>query len=251
MATKEFYIRNASETDARGPFTIEQLVSLAEAGQVMPETLYYEATSEQWLSIGDDTELRVQVFPEKRKLSIKRDSKIPTLNKAQDMEQPIEVGQMLAAAEGRTSETKDKRSSIEAADRCAKVGLYGAVTLLFIGLALEILPNIDLLVAFEWKYLLTNPAIILGVVDLVLAIVLSLGVVSLYPIIRGRAMLGLGFLGSFYFFAGQQTHALAAIAGSLGLYGCTIFLSYMPTGISLLLGFGGMGGLAYLLIFNQ
>ena len=34
MATQEFYIRSATETEARGPFTQEQLSSLTEAGQV-------------------------------------------------------------------------------------------------------------------------------------------------------------------------------------------------------------------------
>ena len=32
--TQEFYIREASENEARGPFNMEQLVSLAETGQV-------------------------------------------------------------------------------------------------------------------------------------------------------------------------------------------------------------------------
>ena len=41
MATQEFYIRTASETEAHGPFTQEQLISLAEAGKVDPQTLYY------------------------------------------------------------------------------------------------------------------------------------------------------------------------------------------------------------------
>jgi hypothetical protein len=250
MATKEFYIRNASETDARGPFTIEQLISLAEAGQVVPETLYYEANSEQWLSIGDDTELRQQVFPEKKKLSIKRDPKIPTLNKSKELDQPIEVMDMLAAAEGRTSDTRDRRFAMVAADRCAKAGLYGACLILLLGMAVEVLPHIDLLVAFEWKNLVTAPALILGVIDLALATILSLGVVSLYPLIRFRAMVGLGFMGFIYFVSDQPVHALAAVASSLGLYGCTFFLSYMTMGASLLLGLGGMAYLAYMLILN-
>jgi len=40
MATQEFYVRNESETEARGPFNLEQLLSLAENGQVTAETLY-------------------------------------------------------------------------------------------------------------------------------------------------------------------------------------------------------------------
>lgn len=250
MATKEFYIRNASETDARGPFTIEQLISLAEAGQVVPETLYYEATSEQWLSIGDDTELRMQVFPEKRKLTIKRDSRIPTLNKAKEIDQPVDVVDMLAAAEGRTSDTRDRRSIMLAADRCAKAGLYGSVLILLAGVAVEVLPSVDLLVAFDWKNLILAPTLVLGAIDLCLAVVLSLGVVSLYPFVRFRALLGLGFMGFIYYVGGQPIHAMAAVAASLGLYGCTFLLSYLTMGTALLLGLGGMGYLSYLLIFN-
>ena len=34
MATEEIYIRSEAETEARGPFNLEQLVSLADNGQV-------------------------------------------------------------------------------------------------------------------------------------------------------------------------------------------------------------------------
>ena len=251
MATKEFYIRNASETDARGPFTIEQLISLAEAGQVMPETLYYEATSEQWLSIGDDAELRSMVFPEKKKLSIKRDARIPTLNKARESDQPIDVVDMLAAAEGRTSDTRSRRTTLVAAEQCAKAGLYAGVLLLILGVAIETLPHIDKLTEFNWTHLISTPTLVLGAIDFLFAIILSLGVVQLYPYIRGRAMVGVGLLGFLYYCNDQPTHALAAIAGSLGLYGCTIFLNYIPMGLCLALGFGGMGYLAYLSVFAQ
>ena len=72
MATQEFYIRNASETEARGPFTIEQLVSLAEAGQVTADTLYYDANAERWLALGSDLTIKAAIFPEKKKLVIKK-----------------------------------------------------------------------------------------------------------------------------------------------------------------------------------
>mgnify|MGYP000237450192 CR=1 FL=1 len=34
MAMQEIYIRNATDTEARGPYNQEQLTSLADAGQV-------------------------------------------------------------------------------------------------------------------------------------------------------------------------------------------------------------------------
>ena len=99
MATQEFYIRNASETEAHGPFTQEQLVSLAEAGKVDPQTLYYEAGTEQWISIAANAELKASVFPEKRRLTIKPKDSIESVNAPAESAPPLSVDDMLAAAE--------------------------------------------------------------------------------------------------------------------------------------------------------
>lgn len=248
MATKEFYIRNPDETDSRGPFTPEQLNSLAEAGQVTADTLYYEANSEQWIAIKDNAEVKEQVFPEKKKLTIKKNAPAPVENKVVDDRPAISVHDFLAAAEGKTEETKDKSHDMVMADRCAKIGLWGGILILLLAAAGEILPSIDVLTQFALPKLLANPLVILGVLDVALAVLLILGVVSIYPFVRFRAMLGLGFMGFIYYTQGQMPHLGAAVAGSVGLYLCTVFLSYIPISIGLLLGLGGMGALAYLLI---
>ena len=54
----EYYVRGVNDAEARGPFSLEQLVSLAEAGQVNPETYYYYATSEQWLLLSNNPQLK-------------------------------------------------------------------------------------------------------------------------------------------------------------------------------------------------
>ena len=248
MATQEFYIRSASETEARGPFSVEQLVSLAETGQVTLETLYYDANAEKWIVIGENTEVHTLVFPEKKKLVIKKDPQVSMLNKETDDRAPISVQDMLAAAEGRTEDTKDKSAGMVMADRCAKVGLWGCIFMLIIAAAAEILPSIEVLTKFTPAGLLHAPLVILGVLDVFLAVMLLLGVVSLYPFIRFRAMLGLGFLGFVFWTRGENTPLLAALAGSVGLYMCTVFMSYVPITIGLALGLGGMGGLAYFFI---
>jgi hypothetical protein len=248
MATQEFYIRSASETEARGPFSVEQLVSLAENGQVTPETLYYDANTEKWIVIGENAEVHALVFPEKKKLTIKKDAQVATLNKESDSRAPISVQDMLAAAEGKTEDTKDNSAAMVMADRCAKLGLWGCIAMLIIAAAAEILPSIEVLTKFTPAGLLNAPLVILGVIDVFLAVMLLLGVVSLYPFIRFRAMLGLGFLGFVFWTRGEHTPLLAALAGSVGLYISTVFVSYVPIAIGLVLGLGGMGGLAYFLI---
>jgi hypothetical protein len=248
MATQEFYIRSASETEARGPFSVEQLVSLSENGQVTPETLYYDANAEKWIVIGENAEVHALVFPEKKKLTIKKDAKVATLNKESDSRAPISVQDILAAAEGKTEDTKDNSAGIVMADRCAKLGLWGCIAMLIIAAAAEILPSIEVLTKFTPAGLLNAPLVILGVIDVFLAVMLLLGVVSLYPFIRFRAMLGLGFLGFVFWTRGEHTPLLAVLAGSVGLYISTVFVSYVPIAIGLALGLGGMGGLAYFLI---
>ena len=248
MATQEFYIRSASETEARGPFSVEQLVSLAENGQVTPATLYYDANVEKWIVIGENAEVNALVFPEKKKLSIKKDAKVVTLNQESDTRAPISVHDMLAAAEGRTDDTRDKSAGLVMAERCAKLGLWGGIAMLIIAAAAEILPSIEVLTKFTPAGLLHAPLVVLGAIDVFLAVMLLLGVVSVYPFIRFRAMLGLGFLGFVFWTRGEHTPLLAALAGSVGLYLCTVFVSYLPIAIGLGLGLAGMGGLAYFLI---
>jgi len=57
MSTQEFYIRGEHDTDARGPFTQDQLASLVEAQQVDGSTLYYDAALEQWVPISTNESL--------------------------------------------------------------------------------------------------------------------------------------------------------------------------------------------------
>jgi hypothetical protein len=248
MATQEFYIRSATETEARGPFTVEQLVSLADAGQVTAETLYYDATTEKWLIIGDNEEVKSLVFPEKKRLAIKKEVRVTALNKEADAQETINVHDMLAAAEGRTADTRDKGAYMAMAQRCAKLGLWGCILMLLAAATAELLPSIDLLSDFKVEGLVKSPLVILGAIDLFLAVMLILGVVAVYPFVRFRAMFGLGFLGFLFWTQNQQTPLLAAVAGAVGLYVSTVFVTYLPLAIGLILGFAGMGGLAYLLI---
>src|ERR1039457_2700575 len=89
MALEEIYIRSESETEARGPFNLEQLVSLADTGQVTAETLFYDATTEQWSAIGSNEELMNEILPQRKKLKIKSKTKLTLLNEEGDSSPPI------------------------------------------------------------------------------------------------------------------------------------------------------------------
>jgi hypothetical protein len=239
MATQEFYIRNESDTEARGPFTLEQLSSLTESGQLTPATLYYEANTEQWTAIEANAELKATLFPEKKKLSIRTKQNLETLNKESEGAAPITVGDMLAAAEGRTADTKDKQDPAEAMARAAAIGRFAAIAALVVASAGEMLPSAKAIMAMDTAALMESPLVFLGVLDLFLAVVLGLGVVSLYPFIRFRAALGLGFLGFIFWTHGQSLPFLALLAGSTGLYLCTVFVTFLPVIFAAALAVGG------------
>lgn len=245
---QELYIRNESDNEARGPFQIEQLTSLVDAGQVTLETLFYDATTEQWTAIGINAELKALLFPEKKKLTVRAKPKLDTLNKEGDSRPPITVDDMLAAAEGRTADTKDRRDPAEAMARAAGIGRWCAIVMLLLCAAGEVLPSTDIVLSLDPMKFLAAPLVILGAVDLLLAVMLALGVVSVYSFVRFRAALGLGFLGFIFWTHGQPGSLLPLAFGSAGLYLSTVFVTYLPVGLAALSGLGGMGMLAWKLL---
>ncbi|MFA6287410.1 MAG: DUF4339 domain-containing protein [Opitutaceae bacterium] len=245
MATQEFYVRSASETEARGPFTQEHLVSLAENGQITQETLFYDANTEQWVRIGDNAELAALIFPEKQHLKLKARDNIKTLNVRKDDDAPISVEDMLAAAEGRTDETKGKLDPAIARERAAAIGLYSATALLIISAASLILPSIDVVITLDPVAIIQHPLAILGAFHAVLALLLILQVTQIYPLVRFAATLGLGFTGFLLWIDGQLVPLAALAVGSTGLYFCTVFINFVGVGLAAGLGFAGMLGYAF------
>jgi hypothetical protein len=244
----EYYVRSINDAEARGPFSIEQLASLAEAGQVSPDTYYYDATTEQWQALQSNAALKAQIWPEKKKLSFK-DKEFKPVNQADPHAPPITVQQFLDAAEGKTEDTKGKKDKSLEMMKAAVWGTRGAAVILLISAATLMLPGLETLMALDFGKLVEKPIVFLGIVDLVIGILLLLGVISVYPFVRFRAVFGLGFLGFIFWSQGDTTPILALVAGSAGLYFSTIFVNYVPLATALLAGIGGMVALAGMSLF--
>ena len=248
MAMEEIYIRSETETEARGPFNLEQLVSLADTGQVTAETLFYDATTEQWCAIGSNEELMGQILPQRKKLRIKSKSKVTMLNEEGDSSPPITVDEMLAAAEGRTAETSSKQDPTIAMARAAAIGRWAVIAMLLLCAAGEMLPSADEVMSLDPMRIIPHPLVVIGIIDLVLATLLGLGVISLYPFVRFRAALGVGFIGFIFWTHGHVTPLLFLAGGSFGLYTSTIFVSYLPVMMAAMLGLAGLGAVSWFLI---
>lgn len=244
MATQEIYLRNASETEARGPFNPQQVADLAEAGQVTPDTLIYDATTEQWVALTTNPELMVAVFPEKKKLTLKA-KEIIALNRPTDSVKPISVDDMVAAAEGLTADTRGKSSPAAAMARAARIGMWGAILALVLAAGGEILPGAAALMSMELTQLLEHPFAVIGAIDLVLAVLLGLGMTNIYPLVRFRAALGFGLMGVVLYLRGDTAALLPLATGSLGLYLCTVFVHLVPALMAALAAVAGMGMLAW------
>jgi len=247
----EYYIRQPGSDDARGPFNEDKMSSLAEAGQITLKTLFHQESTDTWIPVGDSAELRALLFPEQKKLGLKKDrSDIKFINQPEDPKSaPITVDQMLAAAEGESKETRhltDKRKSEEKAAAMALPVL--TVMMILSGLS-NTVPNYDLLfdVAAHHKFarLLEQPFVIVGILDFFIALCLFLNVASIFPIVRFRAMLGLGYFAYFYWSLGDPQGLVAAVAAGLGLFVCTITLNLFLMIVFAALGVLGMGSLAW------
>jgi hypothetical protein len=246
----EYYVRGLNDTEARGPFSMEQLRSLAESTDptknITPETYFYDATSEQWLQFGSQPQLKAALWPEKKKMGFKQKEFKAINEEKTDSAPAITVQDFLAAAEGKTDETKGKKDKTGQMMVAAQWGTRTAAVISLISATALILPSIDQVMAMDFSKLAARPHVFLGLVDIAIGLLLFLGVIQIYPFVRFRAVFGVGFLGFLFLTQGQLTPMIAVAAGATGLYFCTIFLSYIPLGVAAAIGLGGVAMLVAL-----
>lgn len=261
---EEYYIREIDQEEARGPFNLSKIVSLAEAGQVHKDTLYYDESSSQWVAISANDKLRNEIFPERQKLSLKPKAaqEMQTLNEAdEDEEAAVSVDELLAAAEGDTEDTKHVKTEREDNEKTANIAPSLIGLILLVAAVVNIMPNFgylnEVINGAEPSTLLQAPMLIVGVLDAFFALAMFLAVTELFPVIRLRAALGLGFYGFIYWsrwvFGDEQALLvmICSIVGSVGLYIATITLNLRTLLFAAIAGLGGIGGMAYFLVFAE
>jgi len=303
MSEQEYYVRQPDSENARGPFSMDKLQSLAEAGQVDRESLYYDDEAQDWRPVGDNAALCESLFPEKKKLTLRKredptpdlpgketapkatppvtgstpDAKAsknptpskpvppPPLDKANEKDSErsgLNVEDILSAAEGNTDEMEFLRIQRKWRDRAVALSLPMMALLMLLSAASLLgffWKDISALYAAESKadmmVLLEQPLLVLGLVDLFFAILLALAVTKVYPLLRLRLMLGLGFMGYLAYAtwaAGATTGLLELLAlflFSTGIYVCTLTLSFPLMLISGLCAFAGIAAYGLMRLF--
>ncbi len=262
MAT-EYYIRSQDSENSQGPYTVEKLVTLAEADQLDSETLFFNEETEQWATIGSDEQLKRKIFPEKKKLSLKpkAEEDMNLLNADEDEVAEIKVDELLAAAEGDTEETAHIKTQQIWQNRAAGISIPLLGTMMMISALTLIFPSLSNIQAAmsegDYMILLQKPLIIVGIIDILFAIALFLSVVEIFPVLRLRAMLGLGYFAFYHWalwFNGDSDSLYLLICGicaALGVYICSITLNFIFMILFAIIGLGGLGGYAYFSIINK
>ena len=261
---REYYVRREGDEEASGPYNLDQITSLIEAGKLDKEAYVYDIDKEQWIPIEENEELMEILYPQKKKLSLqvepeeteeeakareKAEKKKP--KDADEGKKSISVPEMLAQAEGR--DDSGGRSPVEKRARSAFLGLR-FTTLFILGAAVSmIFLEWDLVKTANALRMLESPYLIFAVVDIVLGIILLLQVTEIYPLVRLRAAIGLGTLTILFLTSGDPLLAVANGILCLSIYFCTATLStpkVIPFCITGVIGLAGYITLVILPIFS-
>ncbi len=250
LLVSEYYIRQPEENEARGPYTVPKISDLIESDKANRETLYYDEEKEDWVPIVDNVNLRDVLFPEKQRLNLKAKEVANSLNQEDVAAPAVTVDEMLAAAEGKTEDTKHLTTKATSMERAAALSLPAlGIMMLLSGIA-NVYPGISILQTVmddkEYMLLLQHPLLILGVFDLFLALCCFLSVTDAFPLLRFRAMVGLGYFAYVFWAWGEMPQLIAVAAGSISVYICTMTLNLYLMLICAVAGIAGMGALAVL-----
>jgi len=248
----DYYIRTPEQDESRGPFDIPKLLTLAEAGQINPNTLYYDEDKEEWIPVALNPELQAQIFPEREKLSLKIETqKKPIREEAKKSESSqLNVQSMLAAADGDTVERRKHTSQKKSFERAATISSAGLGLMMIFSALFMVLPLIPQIQEAandgEFITVFNYPAILIGLFDLIIGVLLILSVTEVFPLARGRAMLTLGFGVYVGWALGDPLIMGLTAAAGIGIFLATLSQSMGTMILAFVLGIGGNGYLAYL-----
>lgn len=252
----EYYIRTPEQDESRGPFNVAKLHTLAEAGQVTENTLYYDEQNEEWVPIALNEELLAQVFPKSESLKLNIQGYKAAADAEGDGEEGgISVDDMLKAAEADTDETRHLKRSQKSFERAVALASMTLGLMMILSAVSLVIPHLAEIQGAMGEGLYTNllnyPFLVIGFFDLVMAILLLLSVTEIYPIIRGRGMLALGFGVYVGWALGDPLIMLGFGLGGAGVFLATIAQKFSLMLLAIIMGIGGNGALAFLAINDR
>lgn len=256
----DYYIRSPESAESRGPFDLNKMLTLAEAGQITENTLYYDEEKEEWVPLGANSALCAEVFPVHQKLELKPDlnkhSKKLKLNKSMDDEVSGEgVEDMLAAAEGVTSDTKHVKARAKSFEKASYFATNGIALAMLLSAAYLLIPQSATLITHiseqTYTQLLTYPFMCVALLDLALALFLFLAATEFYGMLRARSMITVGFALVVGWSLGDTLLMAVWAAGGVGVFLATISQRFSTMILALVLGIGGNSAMVYFAVMGR
>lgn len=253
VAISEYYIRQPDSEEARGPYDLGRIGDLIDAGKADISTLYFDEEREDWIALTDNPDFREILFPEKRRLSLRAKEIADRLNADSDGEDEVSVADLLAAAEGKSDDTRQVNALQIAQTQAAGIGMMSIGISLVVSAVFCILPlfsSAQILIS-EGRFLelLLKPLLILGLADLFFALCCFLSATDIYRLIRIRMAIGIGFFGYVFWATGEPVSAVVAMIASLSVAIITISVNLGLVIFCSLLALAGFGYLVYLGLF--
>ncbi len=284
----EYYVRSPDSENADGPFTQEQLRDLAASELIQIETLYCEEGMEDFAPFSENPDLWEQIKPAARqKLKLRLpNTPAPTGTEAKSKSNPTppgadslkateikpkartkaaiskpedesgNIGQMLAAAEGKTEQTRHIRHLKRSRALAVATLLPSVVLALLLSISVVVQPSWEAIFEmfksgnYSIDLLTQNGILLFALADLFLAIGIGLGHTGLFPLLRFRCAIGLGFF-FFLFYSRQEWLAVyAASALHVGVFAATLCVRFFATFFFSTLALAGGGALVWLVWFQ-
>lgn len=249
----EYYIRQPDSEEARGPYDLSRIGDLIEAGKADVTTLYYDEDREDWIPLADNADFREVLFPEKKRLALRAKEITETLNDDENEDETISVDQMLAAAEGRTAETRHAKNPDESRGIAAGIALPVLALCMLINAFYAIYPNLDniqgLIDEGNYLSLILAPGLLDGLAYLFFSLCCFLAATEIYPILRLFMVANLSFHAYIFWAWDEPNKLIASLVGYAG-----IFLLSMTTNLYVVIplvlaSLGGLGALVYMQVF--
>lgn len=255
----DYYIRTPDLEESRGPFDSVQLLTLAEAGQITENSLYYDETKEEWIPLALNEQLKAEVFPARKKLALKvtpsGDQSDRPGQESPPHQRGIQVDDMLAAAEGDTAEMQHLKKKEQSVQNAASLSSSGIGLMMMLSAVTLFAPHFTIvhraITTRTESTLINYPFILIGLIDFILATCLFLAATQIYPLLRGRAMLTFGFGVYIGWALNDPIVMLASAAAGIGIFYATLSQRYSIMLITVTLGVAGNASLAYLSIIGH
>lgn len=254
----EYFIKNDPQSEAQGPLTLDQLKTMAEGGQLTPQSLHFYDDLVGWQPVQMNFALMQALFPNKPKLSLKKTPSVKAKASHKDPTGPT-VEDMLQSAQGKTDARRAQSVKTQWQERVAALSLP-VLTLLTLAMGgLLMFANwaaAGQLYKGDWMALVMHPGLPLSIAFLILGLLLVLTVVAVYPAVRYLALVVMGFFALHAWGVLAQDFSegwlllMSGVAYGLGILILTLTLNFVIFLLSTLLSVAGLVAYGYFIFLG-